>query len=576
MMLIRWLRQPLLDVSEINSRQDSVEILYKNPAFRNRLRDGPLKGLPDLDAVLSKVTKKKAGLGELYRLYLFSQSIPTFCSILSELVAFCEHDEECRMSSRTVLTRFLTPLKQIGQKFSTFEKLVEHVLDFDQLPELKVSPKHDPRLKELSQEQGQLEADAEAILRQARDSWASSDDVKMERNSSTSANSTLQQFLLRSTKADERQLKARNPSVQIVSILKTGIYFTTPALRAIGERFSSLQEEYREMQQELVEKAMETAVTYTPLIECVAHLLAELDVLTAFSTAAALSPGVYVRPKMLPRGEGIIQLEDARHPCVELMDCMSFIPNDYHLQRGVSNFQIVTGPNMGGKSTFIRAIAAIVVLGQVGMFVPCKAATLTVVDCILARVGAGDAVQKGISTFMAEMLESSTILMSATADSLIVIDELGRGTSTFDGFGLAWAISDFISSQIRCFCLFATHFHELTALAKSETAGTEGRQGVVNKHVAAVIEGDEVVMLHSVKDGPCLQSFGIHIANTAGFPKTVIQEAKRKAAELENSSFSNEEKYKRVKDDVQAFRSFNIASLSAEEVLRTPVLRKFN
>jgi DNA mismatch repair protein MSH2 len=263
------------------------------------------------------------------------------------------------------------------------------------LPELKVNPKHDFELQGLAEEQAQLLSDAEKILQRARDSWASSADVKLDTNTSTNAKSTMQHFLLRTIRADERQLKASNSSVEIVSILKTGVYFTVPALRTISDRYATIQDDYREQQQELVVKALETAATYTPLLECVAHLIAELDVLVSFSSSAALSPGVYVRPTLLQKGGGVLQLEQARHPCVELMDGVNFIPNNYDLVRGTSGFQIVTGPNMGGKSTYIRAVGTIAVMAQVGMFVPCKKATVSIVDCILARVGAGDAVQKG-------------------------------------------------------------------------------------------------------------------------------------------------------------------------------------
>lgn len=255
---------------------------------------------------------------------------------------------------------------------------------------------------------------------------------------------------------------------------------------------------------ELVKSAVNTAKTYLPIIEAACTLISELDVLSSFATIAALSPGVYSRPHLLPLSENgksspsgdstqevttgadrVINLVAARHPCVELMDNVEFIPNNYKLETNNSNFQIITGPNMGGKSTYIRAIGSIVCLAQIGCFVPAQSAIISLVDSILARVGAGDATQKGISTFMAEMLEASVLLETATFNSLIIIDELGRGTSTFDGFGIAWAIAEYISSKINCFCFFATHFHEITALEKHH-------RNIKNVHVSALIRNKEV------------------------------------------------------------------------------------
>ena len=228
----------------------------------------------------------------------------------------------------------------------------------------------------------------------------------------------------------------------------------------------------------------------------------------------------------------ILDLVESRHPLIEVADPSSCIANGCNMIPGKSNLQIITGPNMGGKSTYIRQIATCILLAHVGCFIPATSANIPLIDCIIARVGASDHQLRGISTFMAEMLEASCMLKTATENSFIIMDELGRGTSTNEGFGFAWAIAEYLAKEINCLCLFATHFHEMTDMEKE-------LPNVKNLYVSALAEGEKLTMLYKIKEGVIDRSYGIHVAEMLKFPEEVLSEARQLAEELENFQVTN-------------------------------------
>lgn len=252
-----------------------------------------------------------------------------------------------------------------------------------------------------------------------------------------------------------------------------------------------------------------------------ASAIAELDVLTNFAERAMSLN--WSRPS-LTQETGIV-IEAGRHPVIESVATQAFVPNDVKLDEA-RRMLIITGPNMGGKSTYMRQIALIVLLAHTGSFVPAKNAVIGDVDRIFTRIGAADDLASGRSTFMVEMTETANILHNATAKSLVLMDEVGRGTSTFDGLSLAWSCAHYLAKDIGAYTLFATHYFELTAL-EDEIAT------VKNIHLDAAEHGDKIIFLHKVQQGPANQSYGIQVAQLAGVPRAVIARAREKLQELE-------------------------------------------
>ena len=300
--------------------------------------------------------------------------------------------------------------------------------------------------------------------------------------------------------------------------------YTTPQLKEWEEKVLGAEERILALETEIFQKIRAEVREETPKLQSTARALATLDALASLAETATRRN--YVCPTLHDGDE--IEIKDGRHPIVEAFLQDDFIPNNIYLNNSTDRLLIITGPNMGGKSTLLRQIAIIQILGQIGSFVPASVARLPIIDRVWTRVGASDDLSSGRSTFMVEMTETAAILHNATARSLVILDEIGRGTSTFDGLSIAWAVAEYIhnSPEHSAKTLFATHYHELTELA-------ENLPGAKNYQVLATEKDGEVVFLHKIQKGKASKSYGIAVARLAGLPPKVIERAKSVLAKLE-------------------------------------------
>jgi DNA mismatch repair protein MutS len=303
----------------------------------------------------------------------------------------------------------------------------------------------------------------------------------------------------------------------------TGERYTTEALEAVAAKILNADERLRALEQELFVELRKQIGGHAVRLRRLAARLADLDVHAALADVAHRHG--YVRPEVDESLE--LDIEEARHPVVEAMLARgSFVPNDVQLRVEDQRFMVITGPNMAGKSTTMRQVALAVILAQAGAFVPAARARIGLCDRIFTRVGASDNLVAGQSTFMVEMRETANILRGATRRSLVILDEIGRGTSTYDGLSIAWAVAEYLNDVVQCRAMFATHYHELCDLA-------DVRSTVVNYNVAAREHGEDVVFLHRLIAGPANRSYGVAVAKLSGIPEIVLARARAILRELE-------------------------------------------
>lgn len=553
-LLSQWLKQPLTDLEKITERQDLVQKLMDDTNLRVFIDNEFLSQVPDIKRLLKRITTnlKKSGndnkkLEDVVRLYQMFLSIPNIIEILR-----LSADEENDYLKNLMTSNWLDPINLCYGKLKQFQGLVETAIDLSPLSsnnvvtdlttDFNVNPDFEESLKDVSH---RLQEKERAIKQQQE---IVADDLNIEIDKKLKLeNHQIHNWCFRVTRNDSVVL--RGTDYKELQTVKAGVFFTNKELSALSKEHASILQEYNNKQKEIIHEILLVTLTFESIFLQLSMVLSEIDVILAFTNTSILSSTQYVKPTLLPLSKEVgdedfvkrqIDLSHSRHPILEVQDDLNFIPNDVKLSNKDKNFAIITGPNMGGKSTYIRQLGVIALMSQIGCFVPSdEPATLPIFDSILSRVGAGDSQLKGLSTFMIEMLETSSILSNATHNSLIIIDELGRGTSTYDGFGLACSILEHIISSINCFTVFATHFHELTEL-------TNKYSQIQNLQVKALIDNnDDLTLIYKVEPGISSKSFGINVAELVKFPQKIINMAKRKASELQPEI--NQDDYIKIK-----------------------------
>lgn len=484
--------------------------------------------------------RKRAALQDIYRLYQVVVRSMKVQTILEEL------------ENVTVETNLCAPLKELKEEFIKFKTMVEQILDMDAISknEYLIKSDFDDNLQEIQTEMKGYEKDMNNLLKRV------TDDLDFDTGTVKLDYTNQEGHFFKMTRKNESVLR-KNKNFKIIDTTKSGVKFTNNRLSDLNEKYQVAQSSYQTKQQEIVDEIIQVAQGYVDSFSTLNNVIAELDCFISFAVVAVTAPIPYVRPQITessPKEGRQIVLKDLRHPFIELQDDMNFIPNDVEFKENSSNMYLITGPNMGGKSTYIRSVGCAVAMALMGSFVPCSEAVVSIVDRIFGRVGACDDIGKGLSTFMKEMVETAGILRNATKDSLVIIDELGRGTSTYEGCGLAWAIAEHLAVNSHSFTLFATHFHEITALAETSPA-------VKNYYMAAHADEEAFTLLYQLRQGVTDKSFGIHVAKLVKFPPATIKLAEDTYKDIadhfsEMRGGKDREKFKEITKD---FDSIDLA-----------------
>ena len=503
-LLRAWLLRPLCALERIRDRLDAVEEFAFRTTERGKFRE-TLKAVQDLERLVARAALSTAGPRELVSLRMSLAAVPRVKLILRDAQA-------------PLLTSLCAELDEL----TDVRDLVERTL-IDEPPAISreggfTRDGVDPELDELK-----------TISRSGRQVIAEMEERERVRTGISSLKVRFNRVFGYYIEISKSNLHLVPDDYQRKQTIAGGERFTTIALKEYEAKVLGADERILERELEIFEDLRKRVAAEAGRIQDTARALATLDVLAALAETAAIAN--YTKPHLHDGDE--LTVVDGRHPVVERYTSDAFVPNDIDLNSTTRQLVVLTGPNMGGKSTYLRQTAIIPILAQIGSFVPAKDAKLPVVDRIFARVGAADNIARGQSTFMVEMQETANILHAATSRSLVVLDEIGRGTSTFDGLSIAWAVAEYLASNTRARpkTLFATHYHELTDLA-------DALPGVVNAHVSAREWKDNIIFLRKIVSGRSDRSYGIQVARLAGLPGSVVARAQEILSGLERDELS--------------------------------------
>jgi DNA mismatch repair protein MutS len=504
-LLKQWLLRPLLDLDAIGSRLDAVEQFAFDTVTRTKLA-GALKSLVDMERVLSRITLGSASPRDFVGLGQSIAVVPRLASLLSELQA---------------------PL--IGELSQQMDPLEDVRSGIDRT--IVAEPPATIRDGGVIRDGVSSELDELRRLRtEGRQTLARIEERERQRTGITTLKVRFNKVFGYYIEVTRSKLDAVPDDYIRKQTLVGAERFITPELKEYEEKITTADERITIIEGELFESLRQEVAAQAARIRGTAEAIASIDVLTSLAEVAASHQ--YTKPRLHEGFE--LQVKQARHPVIEDTLGEPFVPNDLELD-GDHHLIILTGPNMGGKSTYLRQAALLLIMAQMGSFVPAHEAKLPLVDRIFTRVGASDNLFRGRSTFMVEMQETAHILHHATRKSFVLLDEIGRGTATFDGLSLAWAVAEHIATnpKLQCKTIFATHYHELTDLAAE-------LPGVVNYHVSAREWNEDIVFLRQVVRGGSDRSYGIQVARLAGLPSTLIGRAQEILTNLEKSEFDLE------------------------------------